>query len=274
MAETNIVPKLKVGIAYPAFFSSFKRFFPNLVVANTSGKSNSGTEDVRNLDLVIFSGGEDINPKLYGQSPTYAQGWDDERDSIESDIYAYAKTYNKKILGVCRGLQLITALNGGRLYQDIYIDASASHRGEHSINFIITNAMISSIGARVNSMHHQGVSRVPAGYINAGEHMGIPEVILSQNNREVLVQFHPEFMDHFSFFSELKNWVEDKSVKLSFKLNPKVLPNEPTKNPPAVGIRRIERSNTVNMWTSSNEDSEPDHDDEEEHEEEYVEDEE
>ena len=70
-------------------------------------------------DLVVFGGGADISPELYGQEPLPQTYFDEDRDTHE--IWAYNKCVTSKIpmFGICRGAQFLHAMNGGKLWQDV-----------------------------------------------------------------------------------------------------------------------------------------------------------
>lgn len=100
---------------------------------------------LRQGDLMIFEGGTDINPRLYGAKPHPAtQRSDHKRDLLECQAFGNAKKNNIPMLGICRGAQLITALVGGKLIQDI--------NGHHHSHLVATGD-----GKRfmVTSLHHQ-----------------------------------------------------------------------------------------------------------------------
>src|SRR3989304_5002170 len=99
--------KLNVGIAYPAFMESFMQFFPDLFLVRSE-------EDIALCDLIIFSGGEDINPEIYKQENTESRGINLKRDEYELAVLHYAKKWGTKLLGVCRGHQLLNAYFGGQ----------------------------------------------------------------------------------------------------------------------------------------------------------------
>jgi GMP synthase-like glutamine amidotransferase len=76
------------------------------------------TKDFKEADLVVFTGGEDVSPSLYGEkqgSQTYCNL---ERDKREVDYFKRAVEEGKHIIGICRGAQLSCVLSGGRLVQD------------------------------------------------------------------------------------------------------------------------------------------------------------
>jgi putative glutamine amidotransferase len=101
------------------------------------------TDKMEDSDLVVLTGGADIDPMFYGENKgkytsTYAQ-----RDDYEFAEINKAIDLNKKIVGICRGMQWLTIINGGKLIQHI------NHPGSHKIKLYNNNEVI------VNSMHHQ-----------------------------------------------------------------------------------------------------------------------
>jgi gamma-glutamyl-gamma-aminobutyrate hydrolase PuuD len=77
-------------------------------------------------DVIAFSGGSDISPALYGERPGRHTGSYWNRDRVEVADFRQAVQDGKKCIGICRGLQLICALNGGRLIQHV-----SNHHGSH-----------------------------------------------------------------------------------------------------------------------------------------------
>jgi putative glutamine amidotransferase len=104
-------------------------------------------ESVKEADLVLFGGGADVDPALYGEEPHKTTHVDSERD--KSDIALWATCYEEGIpvVGICRGAQFGHVMMGGRLWQDI-----DNHQSAHR--------MYDVIGKRtmvVSSVHHQSV---------------------------------------------------------------------------------------------------------------------
>lgn len=108
-------------------------------------RSNGYTvvQDVAEADIVVFTGGADINPALYGEKPHPRTHFGYERDRLELQVYRKAK--DKFKIGLCRGGQLLNVLSGGKLWQ--HVD---NHHGPHTIRDINTGTLI-----RVTSIHHQ-----------------------------------------------------------------------------------------------------------------------
>ena len=97
---------------------------------------------IEDAELVIFPGGSDINPALYNEqigSFTHFYREADERQ------LKYFKPYigKKKFFGICRGLQLLTAMAGGKLVQH------SSHPYFHRITTYDGKIL------GTNSLHHQ-----------------------------------------------------------------------------------------------------------------------
>ena len=72
------------------------------------------------LDAIIFSGGGDINPLYLGEEPIpELHGINPVRDRQELLLAKMAYDRQIPMLGICKGIQIITAALGGKLYQDI-----------------------------------------------------------------------------------------------------------------------------------------------------------
>lgn len=102
-------------------------------------------KQMEDADYVCLTGGSDINPELYGQVPHRTTHWIPHRDAYEVDEYHKARGLGKKILGICRGAQLMNALNGGSMYQHVN-----NHYGHHLLRDLVTGEV-----REVNSIHHQ-----------------------------------------------------------------------------------------------------------------------
>ena len=98
-------------------------------------------------DVVMFGGGEDISPSIYGQSASkwsYAPATPSMRDTFEIRAYHRAIEVGASCFGICRGAQLLCALSGGKLIQHV-----TNHGGTHWIDTIDGGKFITS------SAHHQ-----------------------------------------------------------------------------------------------------------------------
>ena len=105
-------------------------------------------ETPERADLVVFTGGPDVNPALYGETCHNLTRYSDPRDNEDIALYLKCVEQGIPMLGICRGAQFIHVMRGGKLYQDV-----DNHNGDHHIwdtkqNFCITT---------VSSVHHQMV---------------------------------------------------------------------------------------------------------------------
>jgi len=176
----------------------------NLTVSETALKQNACF-----FDGFLFTGGHDVNPKLYEQEKAdYCGEICEMRDQMEACIFREAVlNQNKPALGICRGIQLINILLGGSLYQDIpaELPSKISHRQEppydvpaHSVRLIPESPLYKLAGKErleVNSCHHQGINRIAKGLeIMAQADDGLVEAVYIPDRSFVwAVQWHPEF---------------------------------------------------------------------------------
>jgi gamma-glutamyl-gamma-aminobutyrate hydrolase PuuD len=162
--------------------------------------------------LLVLEGGADINPAIYAQQNRHSYV-NLRRDAWEVYLYTLAKEYDVPMLGICRGHQLIAAMEGGTLYQDIGIEHGADHNWQHSI--VMTQDAI-DCGFRtlmescplgttsVNSMHHQGIHIMPPdGVVLARSEDGLVEAV--KYARALTVQWHPEVLRHMQFLDYMEN---------------------------------------------------------------------
>lgn len=62
-------------------------------------------DNIADADLVLFEGGVDVDPRLYGDRiGRHTDKPEVERDEREMKLFRKAVELNKKILGICRGL--------------------------------------------------------------------------------------------------------------------------------------------------------------------------
>ena len=141
----------------------------NIIILDAYNIKN--TDSILNLlDGVILTGGEDINPLEYNDSPNLklCGPLDYYRDTLERKIFDYAFKNKIPLIGICRGMQMINVVTGGTLYGDLptQIGTEVVHRnnGEvsHEIVLCDTSKLIFPLNADtvlVNSYHHQGLKK-------------------------------------------------------------------------------------------------------------------
>lgn len=162
------------------------------------------------LDGLYLTGGDDIDPTLFGEEPHPKLGSIiPNRDRFEIALTKKMLTINKPILAVCRGSQILNIAAGGDMYQDIYtqinqplLQHSQKAPREHGSHFVyvtkgsLLHQVTGGETLRVNSVHHQANRDVPPSLQITGKASdGIIEAIESKEHRFVLgVQWHPESM--------------------------------------------------------------------------------
>ena len=98
-------------------------------------------------DLVVFTGGVDVDPALYGEERHSCTDVPDrERDQEDIAIFNICLELGIPMFGVCRGLQLGHVMAGGKLYQDC-----DNHVGDHYMTLARDNRVLN----KVSSVHHQ-----------------------------------------------------------------------------------------------------------------------
>lgn len=150
------------------------------------------------LDGIVFSGGEDLGPWLYGEEIYNETVFvDSVRDVSDVFLAQAALASHKPILAICRGEQLMNVVLGGTLYQDIpeQLADNVGHGGTtHKIGIEEGSILASLFGTdslEVNSTHHQAVKDLAPGLkVTACSHDGIVEAYEGDNL--TAVQFHPE----------------------------------------------------------------------------------
>ncbi len=166
------------------------------------------------LDGVLFSGGGDPAPQLYGEEPQRALGQvEAERDRFELWLAGACRERGLPALGICRGAQIMNLARGGTLYQDIYepprtkLQHMQRAPGEHACHSVwLTGALLRRLAAAdqamVNSFHHQSVARLGAGLLLAATAAdGLTEALEAAEGESFYlgVQWHPERMPEDGF---------------------------------------------------------------------------
>jgi putative glutamine amidotransferase len=161
-------------------------------------------------DGIILSGGEDVDPKFYGQDPHPNLGpTTPERDSAEIAIVKYALENDIPILAICRGVQILNVALGGTLIQDIpsqvnepILHSQKIDRSQDTHWAIVSKdsklyQLLDSERIRVNSLHHQALGRIANDLrIVAQSSDGIVEAVEYNHPTTFTmgVQWHPESM--------------------------------------------------------------------------------
>lgn len=211
--------KMKIGISFSTTnFANYWNWFLDkdirldFELVELSFQKNN-MKDIEDCDGFVLTGGTDIEPSSYRGASTYEFMPDEfqlERDKFEEKIYRHAQEFGKPVLGICRGMQLVNVLEGGRLIQDLAM-ANHMHRKttddkEHLIHIekgTLLDDIVGRESGKINSAHHQAVDPNALGknlmvsaYAEGGE--GIVEGIEFRDKQNhpfmICVQWHPERM--------------------------------------------------------------------------------
>lgn len=161
------------------------------------------------LDGVLFSGGDDVNPQLYGEDQLpKTKKILDERDEIESVLLKSCLEHGKPVFGICRGFQVINVVLGGTLYQHVltqHPEAIQHDRHDdkreklhHSVTVTpgsLLARLTSQNSIRVNTLHHQGIRDLAKGLkigATCTEDGLIEAVEITDQRFFLAVQWHPE----------------------------------------------------------------------------------
>ena len=170
--------------------------------------ANTLVNTLDRIDALILSGGGDINPLFGGDEPSpRLRGINQKRDLPELMITRLAYNRQIPILGICRGIQALAVALGGKVAQDISIQANVKHsqdadRAEqtHSIKIAEDSILHSLYGEEkiyVNSFHHQAVKEAGDKFrVVAKSSDGIIEAMESSEYKSIIgVQWHPECLE-------------------------------------------------------------------------------
>lgn len=161
-------------------------------------------EALSHVDALVLSGGDDLDPGLYGEAPHPADAFMAPRKQ-SSDLALIRLLFERKlpVLGICYGAQLLAVARGGTLVQDIpsLVGPTVAHAkgARHDVEIDPASRIGAILGAgrlTVLSWHHQSVGRPGRGVqIVARSSDGVVEAVEDGELPFFLgVQWHPERM--------------------------------------------------------------------------------
>lgn len=168
-------------------------------------------ELLQRVDGLIFSGGGDIDPARYGETPQVDNLAEVQpaRDELEISLMRLATRQRKPFLAICRGIQVMNVANGGSLWQDVASQKPQPirhdyYRDHHPRNYLahevtlepgsLLSQILETGRLPVNSLHHQGIKQVAPPLKAAGYAPdGLVEVLeVCDHPFGLGVQWHPE----------------------------------------------------------------------------------
>jgi putative glutamine amidotransferase len=256
---------LKQGISTDVVYDSANKLGSDCVDENgilkvdyatkirTNGYTHSNAKEVvGKIDTVVFTGGEDISPSLLA-TPVAWHGIEAEKDyNATRDVsdymtMSYCVANDIKLMGFCRGMQMLGFFSGATVMQDIPtyfkehgLDYHYEHRNEkvgdsyrdyapHDVTVgsssILSTITGESVIKNVPSWHHQALLsventplKVTGTTTTSGLNM-IECIERTDKTYEVGFQFHPEAAlvknldkaankDNFMSYDEAKKFIK------------------------------------------------------------------
>lgn len=173
-------------------------------------------------EVIVFPGGGDVSPLLYNEPVGKWTYFSASTDTHQISIFKNALKQGKAMIGICRGLQLLHVMAGGKLVQDV------QHSNMHRLNTYDGELLVT------NSLHHQQVmfdgmkegidyvllawASTPSPYHLAGNNQDYnfgkdykdPEVVYYPKINAIGIQGHPEFTN---MPEETRDWFEKQVYK-------------------------------------------------------------
>ena len=213
ITQTTTAPGMNVYIA-AATAAGFEAV--TLPVVSTEAAAKRALDGI---DAIILTGGEDLDPKWYGEEPLKDSDGKNvnvvnaRRDTSDMLYIKGALGLDMPMLCICRGMQLLNVVCGGTLWQDIpmQIGDAVVHRDPNKRIFVthliriekgsLLNTVVGYSVAKVNSWHHQAVKDVGEGLVvTARADDGIVEAMEMPGKTFVFAtQFHPEQLVNSGF---------------------------------------------------------------------------
>jgi putative glutamine amidotransferase len=175
----------------------------------------SAEETLDAVDGLIFSGGSDVDPELYGEAAhAETTGIVRERDDFELGLMRDALARDMPVLAICRGSQVLNVALGGGLEQHVPdrvgTDVHKETPGvfaDHDVDVLPGTRLSAILGDRhdVKSHHHQGYGELGAGLREAARAPdGTVEALEDPARRFALgVLWHPEAGEDMALFAAL-----------------------------------------------------------------------
>lgn len=179
--HNQIVEKLEVN--YIKFFNELDiELFP---ISAFQYNLEKIIEELK-INLIIFSGGGNGNPKYYlGKYQGYIQK---NRDILEEKLFSMAQEYKIPVIGVCRGMQHINGILGGKVRRLGNIREIGK---EHLIWLLEERKNI-----LVNNFHNDGILKedlaIGLEEIGVDEEYNVIEKYCSLGKKILGLQWHPE----------------------------------------------------------------------------------
>jgi putative glutamine amidotransferase len=213
--------KLHIGLSYAPesnpkygrYAIALRRAAAALGYEITVSDLSEHSELISEIDGIVFTGGADVAPELYGKPELRVQcdEIDPKRDKNEMEFAGEADRLKLPILGICRGLQLLNVHYGGTLIADLEkfgkrdhtkIDGNDRRHEVHLEPGKLVKKISGEADCNVTSAHHQAINDLAPGMTisaKSSEDNVIEAIEWEDQSGKpyfLAVQWHPERMEY------------------------------------------------------------------------------
>ena len=207
------------------------------VTLHYPNQDDSINEIAQAIDGLLLVGGPDIPNDIYnGNHPELLDSdvMGPKREKFDRNIFLAMYNLRKPMLAICVGMQHISVIRGGTLYEDLneQLDGSINHgefNGKYAHHKIkleknsLIHKVIGGDNLEIISTHHQGIRTLgsglkPVSWSNDGLIEAIEDTIIP--DAFLAVQWHPEFMLDDEDQMNLFKWLVLESLSKSQSTNP------------------------------------------------------
>lgn len=188
------------SIAYE-YISFFEKLGYIIILASNNTNNIEQYFKIK-IDLVVLTGGNNVNPNLYNNNNNNKDKLNDvymERDNLEIDMIDIAINKNIPIFGICKGFHLLNIYFKGQLSLNISNHVNKNH-------FLKSDSEILN-NKETNSFHNQAIlinDLSPDLNVLAITNDKIVEAFIDNSRKILGIQWHPERQDK-EFDKELIN---------------------------------------------------------------------
>lgn len=210
------------------FSSSYELFLRHLFKDKEIKNITHDDCGKKSPDLIVFTGGEDVDPSTYGEKKGKYTHINKNRDGNEYRFF-HSLPYRVPKLGICRGAQFLTVMVGGKLIQHVENHNNSKHP--------ISLSTMDNVEIKIPSDHHQMMypydmttnyeilghsTFFQSGVYLNGDNENIilpndfvePEIIHYPDYNALAIQAHPEWADYNSKdFKILRNLILQRLFK-------------------------------------------------------------
>lgn len=183
------------------------------------------TSSLENADLILFTGGEDVDPSVYNEERGRYTNSNIHRDLFEKKFFNESLALNKPMLGICRGSQLLCALSGGRLVQHQenpdyihecqtfddkrFLITSTHHQAQYPYDMDKNDYKLIAWTENISKMHLDGNNKEIS-----DKSFKEAEIVFYPKTKCLGIQGHPESMHGNAKYQNTFDYLNNLIVKL------------------------------------------------------------